>query len=379
MAEKKPKAKKVTTTKKRTKLSQKDVPSMSLDKSLAVAKAIVDNYASKPASPLQVARALNVTPTSGPFRMLCGASVAYGLTKGGYNVDQIELLPLGKRILKPTTENDDLRAKVEAFSRPRVINEFINKYNGSPIPRKDIAKNVLEEMGMPLDKAEYVLEMIIEQGEALGIITTLKNKKYVEIPTNLEELEPQSENEQTDEDFEDEYIEGGDEFDTDNQDEEPIVDQQVDEDKSKKLKRVFVTHGKNRGFIEPIKKLLKFGELEAMVSVEKTSVSVPVPDKVMNDMRSCGAAIIHVEDEMKLLDKDAKEHLILNPNVLIEIGAAMALFGRRFILLVKNGVKLPSNLQGLFEVRYDGDTLDGDATIRLLEAINDIKNQKLPD
>lgn len=155
MAEKKPKAKKVSTAKKRTKLSQKDVPSMSLDKSLAVAKAIVDNYASKPASPLQVARALNVTPTSGPFRMLCGASVACGLTKGGYNVDKIELLPLGKRILKPTTENDDLRAKVEAFSRPRVINEFINKYNGSPIPRKDIAKNVLEEMGVAQAEAYF--------------------------------------------------------------------------------------------------------------------------------------------------------------------------------------------------------------------------------
>ena len=93
---------------------------------------------------------------------------------------------------------------------------------------------------------------------------------------------------------------------------------------------------------------------------------------------SCGAAIIHVEDELKLIDKDAKEYAVLNPNVLIDIGAAMALYGRRFILLVKDGVKLPSNLQGLFEVRYSGATLDGDATIRLLEAINDIKNQELP-
>ena len=66
-------------------------------------------------------------------------------------------------------------------------------------------------------------------------------------------------------------------------------------------------------------------------------------------------------------------------NVLIEIGAAMALYGRRFILLVRDGIKLPSNLQGLYEVRYQGATLDGDATIRLLEAINDIKKNPLPD
>lgn len=121
---------------------------------------------------------------------------------------------------------------------------------------------------------------------------------------------------------------------------------------------------------------MKFGELEAVVSVEKQSVSKPVPEKVMTDMRSCGAAIIHVEDEMRLIDSDAKEHIVLNSNVLIEIGAAMGLYGKRFILLVKDGVQLPSNLQGLYEVRYQGDVLDGQATIQLLEAINAMKSEE---
>lgn len=144
------------------------------------------------------------------------------------------------------------------------------------------------------------------------------------------------------------------------------------------MRRVFITHGKNKAFIEPVKKLLSFGELEAVVATERQTVSQPVPDKVMADMRTCGAAIIHVEDEQRLLDASANEHVVLNPNVLIEIGAAMALYGRRFILLVKEGIKLPSNLQGLYEVRYRGETLDGEATIKLLEAINDIKNHPLP-
>jgi predicted nucleotide-binding protein len=78
------------------------------------------------------------------------------------------------------------------------------------------------------------------------------------------------------------------------------------------------------------------------------------------------------------MDSQAKEHTVINPNVLIEIGAAMALYGRRFVLLVRNGIQLPSNLQGLFEVRYEGDSLDGNATIKLLEAINDMKKTPLP-
>lgn len=145
-----------------------------------------------------------------------------------------------------------------------------------------------------------------------------------------------------------------------------------------KHRRVFITHGKNQAFIEPIKKLLGFGQMEPVVSVEKQSVSKPVPDKVMEDMRSCSAAIIHVDGELKLMDAEANEHTSINPNVLIEIGAAMALYDRRFVLLVKQGVKLPSNLQGLYEVRYTGDSLDGDTTIRIMEAINEIKKTPLP-
>ena len=99
----------------------------------------------------------------------------------------------------------------------------------------------------------------------------------------------------------------------------------------------------------------------------------------MDDMRGCGAAIIHVDAEQTITDKDGQDHVFVNPNVLIEIGAAMAFYGRRFILLVRDGVKLPSNLQGLYEVRYTGDTLDATSTIKLLEAIKDIKNYGLPN
>jgi len=113
--------------------------------------------------------------------------------------------------------------------------------------------------------------------------------------------------------------------------------------------------------------------------VDRQTVAKPVPEKVLDDMRTCGAAIIHVETEETLVDKGGDERAIVNSNVLIEIGAAMALYGRRFILLVQEGAALPSNLQGLYEVRYNGTSLDGNATIRLLEAINDMKSHPVPN
>jgi len=90
-------------------------------------------------------------------------------------------------------------------------------------------------------------------------------------------------------------------------------------------------------------------------------------------MRSCGAGVLHVGAEGHYLDKDGKEHPKLNDNVLIEIGAAMALYGKRMILLVEKGVNLPSNLQGLYRCEYEGDKLDYDSTMKLLKTFSQFR------
>lgn len=363
---------------KRAYLSQSDVPNNELSQALRIAHAIVDNYGGDPSAPVEVAEALNMTPTSGTFRNICGASIAFGLTTGGYNATEIALTPLAERICEPVEEGDDLIAQREAFLTPRIIREFLEKYDGKQLPRVDIANNVLKKMDVPAHRAEGVHDLILTGATELGLLREIKGKQFV----HLKGASPPPsvpEEKSLPEDLDDPDLEN---------DSEGAVEPPTDTTANAKPttiapkssnNRVFVTHGKNRELIAPIKRLLEFGQLEPVVSVEMQSISKPVPDKVMDDMRSCSAAIIHVDDEMKLMDSDAKEHVLLNPNVLIEIGAAMGLYGRAFILLVKEGAKLPSNLQGLFEVRYSGETLDGDATIRLMEAINDLKKHSQED
>lgn len=360
----------------RTKVSQTDVPTFSLDDSLRVPRSIAENYGYKATKPLNVAAGMGITPSSTQFRMLAGAAIAYGLTSGGPNAPEIAITPLGMRIVRPTAEGDDLKAKREALLKPRVIGEFLRKYADAPVPREDIALNVLQEMGVPKDRTKTVLELMLSGAASVGLFKDIKGKRYVSL-----DGVPVSAASTSDDDTDDDEAEvpphTAPHITLVPTPHASAVPQSIDVQRA--TKRVYITHGKNRTFVDPIKKLLTFGELEAVVSVERPSVSQPVPDKIMNEMRSCGAAIIHVDAELKLLDTDANEHIILNPNVVMEIGAAMALFGRRFILLVKDGIKLPSNLQGSFEVRYTGENLDGDATVRLLEAIRDIKNHPMPD
>jgi predicted nucleotide-binding protein with TIR-like domain len=361
--------------KERVYLSQADVPGCSLDKALRIARAIADNYGHKPSTPVEVASAMNVTPSSGPFRMITGASIAYGLTSGGSNAETISITPLGLRIVRITDEGDDTLAKREALLRPRVIREFLQKYDGAAIPRDDIAKNVLVTFGVPKEKADEVLHLIVDGAESVGFLRTIKDKKYVNLAGSLSAVSASRAEDNSEEKAEEI---GGANSGAVTPPPFAVAKSPSSVAADARLKKVFITHGKNKGFIEPIRKLLSFGELEAVVAAERSTVSQPVPEKVMEDMRSCGAAIIHVDDERRLLDTAGAEHVVINENVLIEIGAAMALYGRRFVLIVKDGVKLPSNLQGLFEVRYQGDGLDVNATVRLLEVINDMKKRPLP-
>ena len=135
--------------------------------------------------------------------------------------------------------------------------------------------------------------------------------------------------------------------------------------------RVFITHGKNRKILEQVKEIVAFGKYEPVVAMEHETAAKPVPKKIMDEMKTCMAAVINVSSEEKLLDSDGNAITRLNENVLIEIGAALALYDDRFILLVEEGIVLPSNLQGLYECRYKGDELDMSSTMKLLRAFNE--------
>lgn len=367
---------------KRPYIKQTDIPSAPLADALRIPRAILDEYAGEPTTPLKLGKALELDPKGSQLKLLCGAAIAYGLTAGGAQAQVVSITPLAKRILRPVEEEDDVAASREAILKPRVFGEFLRKYDQHPLPRPEIARNVLVDLGVPEKRADEVLSQLEASATSAGFIEEIKGRRHVDL-SGVAPPRPESEGED-----EASSTEGFSDEEADPPLGEipaplprplvPKVEESAFPDTEARSKRVFITHGKNKALIEPIKKLLEYGELEPVVSVEKSSVSKPVPEKVMSEMRSCGAAIIHVEAESVATDDAGTTHVIINPNVLIEIGAAMAFYGRRFILLVRDGTRLPSNLQGLYEVRYSEDALDSDATIRLLEAMKDIKNHPLP-
>ncbi len=367
-------------------ISQTDIPAVSLEQALKVAQSIWEDYGGQETAPHDIAIALDISPTSSAWRTLTGASIAYGLTEGGYNSSAIRLTDLGRSVVAPTTENEDTYGLKKAALVPRIPAEFFKQYDRSKWPRDKIAENVLVNKGVPKDRAKGLVQILQQNADFTGFLRSTKTGPFVALDSD------QNANREGQSLLTDQYDNGDStenhlaELLNDNSDGPDETKQQIEgsgqtESKFENLRenqfnnRVFITHGKDTAAMEQIKEVVSLGGFEPVVSVQRETAAKPVPEKVMDDMRSCSAAIIHVSSETVLKDADGNEHTQINPNVLIEIGASMALFHGRFILLVEEGIQLPSNLQGLYQSRYSGGELSLAAGMKILKALRGMNEE----
>ena len=362
---------------KRPYVSQGDIPKSTLKEALKIAQCLQDEFAGAPTVPHQLAVALNL-PTQGKvWANLCGASIAYGLTEGGINASTISLTDLGKSIVAPTEEGQEFEGMLKAALKPSIPRKFFERYNRNKFPQDKNGQNVLMEWGTPHNRAAEVLSVIRSNGEFVGIIqqtatgplvaldTPKRTPAPVGAPYPLEDRTAVAVDDPGGLDAPGGTPPGG-----------PAGIGSPPPPPAPVNNRVFVTHGKNKEIVTQLKDLLTFGKFEPVIAVEHETTAIPVPTKVFDDMRGCFAGIIHVASEEEVLDSSGNKRHILNENVLIEIGAALALFGHNVILLVQKGVRLPSNLQGLYRCEYEGHKLDYDATMKLLKTFNELRSSE---
>lgn len=349
----------------------RNYPVHTLEQALVVISAIVDNGAGKPMDRLLVASAIGRTPSSSEFKRLLSSSRQYGLTTGTEKADYISPTDLGLKITKPEREEDTVEGKVQACLTPGLFSRVYTQYNRNKLPDPNFLRNTLEKsFDVDATLTEEVGALIVANAKFCGILQDISGADYIRIedpkPTTTSTLASEGAN-------------GGDQqtaqdlsaFLPDDPEEAP--EDPIDPPKPTEIttNRVFITHGRNQKILNQVKELVTYGKFTPIVAQDRETAAKPVPKKVMDDMRSCRAAVIHVGAEGVLFDKNQNEIPQINGNVLIEIGAAMALYGEKFILLVEEGVKLPSNLQGLYECRYEGDELNMPATMKLLKAFSE--------
>ena len=352
---------------KRGRISQGDLPRVSIERALRIPRALIEQCGGQPTTPLDLAVAVGVKPSSSGWRDLTGSAVGYGFTDGAYNSGVIGLTQLGRRAVAPQEEGDDLAALREACLKPSIINQFLHKYDGNKLPRDDIARNVLiGEFDIPVERATSAFELIVECAESIGAFRTIGGDKYVSLGT-ISATEPR--------DTQDHHDGMDDASITQDRSDSLPPDTSVPHEAPRSVSTIFVGHSKGAKVLSQVKQLLELADLECEVAVEQESTAIPVPDKVFNAMRRSNATIICVTADE---GSKSEEGYYVNPNVLIEIGAAYVTHEKRLVLLWDRRVEVPSNLQGLYRCEFEGDELSWEAGTKLQKALIAIKKDQIP-
>jgi hypothetical protein len=110
----------------------------------------------------------------------------------------MKLTSLGRKLVAPEKEGEDIAARREAILRPRILREFFERYRRAKLPSDVIAGNVLKTLSLPAERVRTAFEIIRENGRYAGIIRDAPTGPFVNLdspvvpaPTATSELPEQ--------------------------------------------------------------------------------------------------------------------------------------------------------------------------------------------
>jgi len=287
---------------KKRRVSQTDLPRVSLEKALGVPRALIEQFAGEPTPPIDLALAVGVKPSSSGWRDLTGAAIGYGLTEGGSNAPSISLTDLGRRAVAPVEQGEDIEAMREAGLKPTIMKRFLDKYDGNKFPREDIARNVLgSQFEVPPTRIDEALALIESNADTIGAFRTMGGDRYVTLAPIAPGQRASAEA-----------------TETSGQDPPPLAPEPVavaaDGAKAagvqgdRPVKAIFVGHSKGTKTLEQVKQLLELADLRAEVVVEQETAAIPVPDKIFEAMRRSDAARFELSEAGELTFRSAPDY-----------------------------------------------------------------------
>jgi hypothetical protein len=111
---------------------------------------------------------LGETEKAQGFSQRITSAKSFGLVEGR---SDFQLSELAKRIYFPTDESDKSHALLLAFATPATFRQLIERYDGDPLPKKEILANVLHrEIGVPESWKDRVASFFLNSAQNIGAI-----------------------------------------------------------------------------------------------------------------------------------------------------------------------------------------------------------------
>ena len=148
---------------------------------MSLGDAIQQHGAGQPIRRLTLFEKLNRSPESSVSRLLITNSSRYGVTKGGYKAEFLELTELGAVVTSP---DSDARARLAARFKLAVdgvpqFKHLYEKNKGNRIPSPEVLRDALEEMGGDDKNRKQCVDLFLENLKDLGLLRTVSGTERI--------------------------------------------------------------------------------------------------------------------------------------------------------------------------------------------------------
>ena len=183
----------VPTRQPRTRKERK-FPALTFGEALLLAEGIQRYAAGKKVRRLTLFEKLDKEPDSSESRRLVTASGQYGLTKGSYQAEFLELTPEGNEATsEDSPEAKKLSARFNLAIKKHSPFEFIyEKIKGNKLPAKEVIGDYLSEANVEEDEKAECIDTFILNAKFLGLLRTIGgSERLLPVEQAIEEA-PQS-------------------------------------------------------------------------------------------------------------------------------------------------------------------------------------------
>lgn len=166
-------------------------PAVPFEEALTIANAIQKHAAGQKVRRLTLFDSLGKSPDSGPSRQLITNSNKYGLTKGSYTAEYLELTPEGALATAvDIAPRERLLARFKlAIEQIAVFKTLYETQKGSRLPATTVLEDLVKENGIPVEDAKECVEIFIVNTKFIGVLKPIAGaERIIPIEQAIEEL-----------------------------------------------------------------------------------------------------------------------------------------------------------------------------------------------
>lgn len=349
----------------KAKLVRRNFPSDSLEESLTVPRAIMDDRAGQPYNRLLLADSIGIKPASTNFRDLLSSAFKYGLTEGTEKADVISLTELGRMAAQSADAAKRRAAIRQAAFNPRVFGEFYTQYRNAKLPALDtLAKILTSSFKVPAPFATECAILITENGRFAGIIRDVSGSPHVlwdaDLETEIHDVLSPLTSETSEISDSDNGVEAVPQSEDGSAEASPRLPAPASEliPVQSSPRAIFVGHGKKKQPLEKLEKILRSFDIPFKVVIDEANRGRPIPQKVKDTMQECGSAILIFTKDERFLDEQGNEVWRPSENVVHELGAASYAYEDRVVIFKEEGIHFPANYSSVGYIEFEEDNIE---------------------